>query len=60
MECGEIGRVAAVIEPTGRNPCIVKTQAPLQKPRNAICRGIAKGQSNKVIAFNLNIVEHTV
>jgi DNA-binding NarL/FixJ family response regulator len=25
-----------------------------------VLRGIAKGQSNKVIAFNLNIVEHTV
>src|SRR6266404_2121194 len=25
-----------------------------------VLRGIAKGQSSKVIAFNLNIVEHTV
>jgi DNA-binding NarL/FixJ family response regulator len=25
-----------------------------------VLRGIAKGQSNKVIAFSLNIVEHTV
>ena len=25
-----------------------------------VLRGIVKGQSNKVIAFSLNIVEHTV
>jgi DNA-binding NarL/FixJ family response regulator len=28
--------------------------------RLPLLRGIAKGQSNKVIASNLNIVEHTV
>ena len=42
-------------------PVLVAAADDALTPRELdVLRGIAKGQSNKAIAFDLNIVEHTV